>query len=80
MVLLQRTGDLILQALGSVHITCVSEMCENVPYFALTQVCIIGNILYEQQRAHSDNNPLDNFGNGAALNHECRVIVVAERC
>jgi hypothetical protein len=79
-VLLQRTGDLILRVLGSVHITCVLEMRKNVPYFALTQVCIIGNILCGQQRAHSDNDPLDNFGNWAALNYECRVMVVAERC
>jgi hypothetical protein len=79
MVLLQQTGDLILRALGSVYITCVPEMHENVPYFALTQVCIIGNILCGQQRAYLDNDPLDNFGNRAALNHECRMMVVAER-
>jgi hypothetical protein len=78
-VLLQQTSNLILQALGSVHITCVSEIHENVPYFVLTQVCIIGNILCGQQRAHSDNDLLDNFGNWAALNNEYRVIVVAER-
>jgi hypothetical protein len=69
-------GDLILRALG---FTCVSEMYENVPYFAFTQVCIIGNILSGQWRAHLDKDLLDNFVNGAVLNHECRVMVVAEK-